>query len=246
MKAIFYRLKVVFAFLKHLKGFDSSKKLIVLNDKTIFYFRNFMDLWSITEIYLNSDYEKIGLKLNKEASVIDIGGAIGEFSILAASHCREVFVFEPLADSVKILEKNIAINKINNVYLSNSAVGNSPLKIQTNMINFGNSRTTTKNLGKSVKTISLSQVAELTNSSNLILKIDCEGAEYDILLNTPPKILKKFSQIVLEWHQFESDQEHFMLVNKLESSGFDVYTFPNPVHKNIGFLYAGQILNISV
>ena len=35
---------------------------------------------------------------------------------------------------------------------------------------------------------------------NLVLKMDCEGSEYRIILNTDKKILRKFTQIIMEYH----------------------------------------------
>jgi len=41
------------------------------------------------------------------------------------------------------------------------------------------------------------------NKNNLILQCDVEGAEYDIFTNTPQKILKCFSQIIIEYHSLD-------------------------------------------
>ena len=38
------------------------------------------------------------------------------------------------------------------------------------------------------------------NDENLVLKMDCEGSEYRIILNTDKKILRKFTQIIMEYH----------------------------------------------
>ena len=34
-----------------------------------------------------------------------------------------------------------------------------------------------------------------------ILKLDCEGSEYDILYNAPPNILARIAEIRLEYHE---------------------------------------------
>ena len=36
--------------------------------------------------------------------------------------------------------------------------------------------------------------------NDVFLKIDCEGAEYDILLNADPEVMKRISEVVLEMH----------------------------------------------
>ena len=47
-----------------------------------------------------------------------------------------------------------------------------------------------------------------------MLKMDCEGCEYDSILNTDDEILKKFSTIILEYHYGYQN-----LVEKLETTG---------------------------
>ena len=40
--------------------------------------------------------------------------------------------------------------------------------------------------------------------------MDCEGSEYDIILNTPIKVLRKTKAIVIEYH----DPDDFGIANK--------------------------------
>lgn len=47
------------------------------------------------------------------------------------------------------------------------------------------------------------------------MKIDCEGCEYDIILNANPATLLKFSHILGEYHY-----DYPYLKDKLESCGF--------------------------
>ena len=73
-----------------------------------------------------------------------------------------------------------------------------------------------------VKSISLKDIF-IDNKLNKIdfLKIDCEGAEYKILFNTPKKVLKKIKKIALEYHQMDGfsveDLKEF-----LSNNGFKV------------------------
>ena len=55
------------------------------------------------------------------------------------------------------------------------------------------------------------------------LKLDVEGAEYDILLNCPDEMLTKVRRIVMEYHEFDADKRnHEDLVKRLNSQGFTV------------------------
>ncbi len=236
-----YRAKVLFTLFSNIRKINFSIRTITLKDNSVFYYRNFMDIWTIAEVYILNDYANIGLVIKNTDTVIDIGGSIGEFSILASRFAKKVVVFEPIKYSCDILLKNLQVNKINNVKLYNCAIGNSELKINIKESNFGNS-TTGETEGVIVETLKLNEALKLSKSEKAILKIDCEGAEYDIILNTPKPVLNKFSQIAMEWHEFESGQNYEDLVKRLIECGFAVKYFPNPVHKNIGFIYAKKAL----
>jgi hypothetical protein len=41
--------------------------------------------------------------------------------------------------------------------------------------------------------------------------LNCEGAEYEILMNTPDSYLKRISEIRMEYHNFELDGRVFDL-----------------------------------
>src|SRR3989344_3542063 len=60
-----------------------------------------------------------------------------------------------------------------------------------------------------------------------LLKMDCEGAEYEILYNAPDECFKKIKEIRLEYHNHESSQNNNgeCLKNFLEKKGFTVKKF---------------------
>jgi hypothetical protein len=73
-----------------------------------------------------------------------------------------------------------------------------------------------------IKTISLHDIIENNNLQKInILKLDCEGAEYEILLNLDNSILKKVDKIIAEIHpnikNFKmNDLSEFLLSNNFE------------------------------
>jgi hypothetical protein len=70
------------------------------------------------------------------------------------------------------------------------------------------------------------------------LKLDCEGAEYDILFHASADTLARIDHICLEYHDAITPHAHPELVALLARHGFTVRTYPNPVHAEIGLLYA--------
>lgn len=93
-----------------------------------------------------------------------------------------------------------------------------------------------KNEGKrEIPTMTLKSILDEFNVSSAVLKLNCEGCEYETILNTPENILKKFSYIFLEYHHGRKN-----LKEKLERSGFHVIAKENhdSKHKGKGYIYA--------
>jgi hypothetical protein len=68
-------------------------------------------------------------------------------------------------------------------------------------------------------------LASLIESQGLrqvdLLKIDCEGGEYDILLKTPSEVLKNIQKIAFECHEIDGFQAKLESVKeRLRNEGF--------------------------
>lgn len=69
------------------------------------------------------------------------------------------------------------------------------------------------------------------------LKIDCEGAEYEILYETPINILKRVDKIALEFDNIDKEKKNcFALKEFLEKNNFEVKINGSENHQ--GILYA--------
>ncbi len=69
------------------------------------------------------------------------------------------------------------------------------------------------------------------------LKLDCEGAEYSILMNASDSTLNKIQRIAMEWHRFSAEQDPKSLVDFLKNKGFKIKEI-SPLNKITGFLFA--------
>ncbi len=93
------------------------------------------------------------------------------------------------------------------------------------------------------KNTTLSDIIKRFNiNHSAVLKVDCEGCEYGILLKAQNSDLRKFEQIMVEYHY-----GYLNLKMKLESAGFKVSkTFPRYLFNTgaenkemiIGYIYA--------
>ena len=204
-----------------------------------------MDLWVISETYIKKDYQQHGCPIADNWTVIDIGADLGDFSILAGqtSFQNIVYAIEPFISSYKLLLKNVRLNNLNNVKAFNIGLTskNGYLSIDQNQKNLGNniSNFSQIKISSSVRSYTLSSFLKVNNIKKVdLLKSDCEGAEFDIFLNLSPKTYKKIDRIVMEYHLFDSQNQLGNLVKKLKRNNFQVKQAPNPVHQNIGFIYA--------
>jgi len=213
--------------------------------------RGAMDIWAIKETFLDAFYSRYGVPINDGWTVVDIGAGIGDFSIYAA-HANpqtKVFAFEPFPESYLLLERNITLNDIENVFPLQAAiwskvgvlnlenVSGEPLQIISKEMH---STIIEKSVIK-VRALTLAQVFEKHAIEKLdLLKLDCEGAEYEIFSGVSPEVFNKIERIIMEYHDIDG-HHHDHLVSLLEQHGYRVHCHGNFVHDDIGYLYAESV-----
>jgi FkbM family methyltransferase len=205
-----------------------------------------MDVWIIKETCLDRDYERVGVPLEADWTVIDIGAALGDFSVFAGQACPQgrVLAFEPFPPSFELLKHNLALNGLNNVEPRPVAVA---ARAQTQTLAVTGAAVQHRTVGQAetgtqtvtVEGTTLGHILDsLPDGGCDFLKLDCEGAEYDILMATTPEHLARIAHICLEVHDGVTIHSRQDLAGFLQRHGFDVRLAPNPVHANLGFLYA--------
>ena len=69
------------------------------------------------------------------------------------------------------------------------------------------------------------------------MKLDCEGAEYEIIESLPSEYLNKIKNMAIEYHLADSRPDLVEnLIAKIKNSGFNVKTREH--HDDMGFLIA--------
>ena len=180
--------------------------------------------------------------------VIDVGANIGSFSIFAGKSAQkiEVFSYEPVKENFGLLLENIKINNLQNVKPFNLALSNQrgKKKIYINKSDSGaysflaahSFFNFNKKYYLEVGCITLKDVFELNKIGKCnFLKIDVEGAEYEILFNTPKEIFRKIHLICLEFHDALTAPKytHQDLMSFLTDLNFEVKK-----HNKFNLLYA--------
>ncbi len=210
-----------------------------------------MDVWTLKETILDRVYEKAGVPLQKGWTVVDIGAASGDFTVWSALQVApgKVVAVEPYPPSLNLLEENLRLNLVDNVSVCEGAVasqnGTSRLNLVTGeAVQHSTASGMSSNGQINVETLTLGDLFERNAIDSCdYLKMDCEGAEYDILFNCDPQTLKKIDRICMEVHDGVTAYSKRDMEQLLAKNGFAVRITPNPVHANLAYLYAERQSN---
>jgi FkbM family methyltransferase len=226
----------------------SKPALLRLKDGTRFKVRTAMDVWIIIETYLGHSYEQHGFDIQKDWLVIDIGAGLGEFTITAAKKCPDgkVYAYEPFPESFQLLQQNLPLNNLKNIVAYPLAVGGRTetmhLKTASGVPVLYSTAMDDDQAGKDdvfVEATTLDKIFETYEIKTCdLLKMDCEGAEYDILFHTSPSTLQRIKRISLEYHDGVTEYCHMDLVKFFEDHDLSVLVKQNPVHAHTGLLFA--------
>lgn len=163
------------------------------------------DIITFFVIFIKKDYGNI----KKNSVIVDIGANIGFFSIYALINgAKKVYCYEPNSQAFKILKKNIIQNSLpNKIFAFQKAITSNNGKFISIPLNSSPYNQVTKNLIKKnfkyekVSTASLNNQILINNIKNIdLLKIDCEGAEYNIFPSLTKKTIKIIKEIRMEVH----------------------------------------------
>ena len=139
--------------------------------------------------------------------VLDLGGNIGLFSLLAASAhpAAELYAYEPGPPNYRMFELNCLANPrvTDRIHLHKEAVAGQTRSTEWffDEQNPGGSGLFGK--GGVQYQVQIRSFAEVMNSlpnGVALAKIDIEGAEYELLAQTPPEIWRRIQAISLELH----------------------------------------------
>jgi FkbM family methyltransferase len=155
--------------------------------------------------------------------ILDIGSNIGASILFFHDQfpAAKIYGFEPNLETFRILEKNVG--SIPSVQVFNYALGAADARVSVAFDGADFSRfTLAKNLGDADWSGPLSPAAcEVRHAGNVmnelgltkadLIKIDCEGAEYDVLTALPVEFVRESKWIVGELH----DQSAFKILELL-------------------------------
>lgn len=159
-------------------------KFIVKFDKNFLFWSSFKsDSWEKNTIAV---FEKL---INNSTIYVDLGAWIGPSVLYASRIAGKTYAFEPSASAFKTLEYNVIQNysytKDKQITLINKAAGLESKIIQIGADDLGNSTDSIFNKTNSYDVEQVDIITFLDNEgafkTDLFIKIDIEGAEYNLL-----------------------------------------------------------------
>jgi len=185
--------------------------------------------------------------------IIDIGGYIGDTALMFIhGGARQVCVVEPSPENLKFLKKNIEQNfctdrvRIFPVAIGAqdgiaqftvdenhpdshhlSVLGESIMPLQKNWRNLRTVEVPLWTFEKLLKELGWEEVD--------FVKVDCEGGEYPLFMQTPPEVLRRVKTYYVEYHDGIEPLER-----RLDEVGYSLQKLPNPYtpFPQMGFFYA--------
>lgn len=198
------------------------KRFLVKNGKMIVVDRhtgirckcNIASYQMFGETWYNKDYDIPHFQIRHDDIVVDIGANQGFFACYAASKGAKVFAFEPFEDSFQTMIENLELNHFSDrVVVRPWAISSENGFVELiytnwlgggmNTINTDFVKNTELNTLGSVKVncFTLPHIMEEFNIPQIRLcKLDCEGAELDILKQLDQNHLSRIDAFVLEYH----------------------------------------------
>jgi len=194
-------------------GFFGNKKVVIQmrNGAAYSIHADTNEVRMINEIWNVAVYDKLLDRIHDGSTVVDIGANIGIFTIKAARAAKnvKVFSYEPFPESFESLTKNIHLNGLETtVKATNAAVAGKHGELTLFFRAHDPGGVSLHEYGDKSELSSLkvpSFTLEEVFRANKIevcdyLKMDCEGAEEQIVMQTPKELFERIKSITLEWH----------------------------------------------
>ena len=209
------------------------------------------------DIFLREPYKKFVEEFDiRDRVVIDIGANLGDTAIyFALWGARHVYAYEAFPGQGRLAQENVKLNGLGDkcdVFIAAVGGKSGIFTEDPNFYLFASDPNINLLLegmepGEKIHILTLKEIVDRLGIDHAFLKIDCEGYEYDIVLNASTETLKRFDYIVVEYHYGFED-----LKKKFLEAGFVVkytepehspppYTFPKDSREwDVGYIVASR------
>lgn len=158
-------------------------------------------------VIAGSAYNPAGFEIDNADTVVDVGAHIGSFTVYSArrAHPGSVFSLEPVEENSELLLRNIQANNLDNVVPVKKAMAGDTGKRSMYLSRSRNDGHSLYHAShceeRLVETVTLEQfMANFSIGRIDFLKLDCEGAEYEIIMGCSDATLGRIRKISMEYH----------------------------------------------
>jgi FkbM family methyltransferase len=174
-----------------------------------FWFKNGIKFrhvyYPILEIFSSGEYDSFDVK---DKVVIDVGAFVGDSAIyFALKGAKRVIAVEPHPGAFAEMLENIKLNKTENIIIPvNAGLASRSGKVCLENTDNIETIVTYHRLGECINAVPAVTLGELisrfgVDPGNVMLKMDCQGCEYDVILNDYEHI-RMFKELVFEYHTY--------------------------------------------
>ncbi|MBC8394400.1 MAG: FkbM family methyltransferase [Deltaproteobacteria bacterium] len=211
-------------------------------------------LYMIKEVFFKSEYN---LHIGKESILIDIGMNRGAVSLLFASYenIKKVYAYEPFGPTFESAQKNLRLNPrlSEKVHAFNVGLGRADAVLELPYLETATgAMSTTYDVcrpGRKTKTETVTvkdaakeliPILEEHKHRGIIVKCDCEGAEFEIFERLKEgHVIGKIDVVMMEYHFEKPDK----LVDSLVEKNFAVQVKAGSSKSKTGYIYAVRMAN---
>ena len=203
-----------------------------------------LDYKVIDETWNENVYRIHEHQFKDNAVFVDIGANIGSVSLYVDNFNKmrddankiKVYSVEPEPHNLLLLEENIKNNPTENITVINNAIWHEQKNVFiTNR--GGNSSIVDGAITEHTEVLAIT-IQDLINRYGIyevdVMKIDIEGAEFDLIVNTPPEILAKIRYLVLEFDKSFDGSFGRMIEKLAKQFGIEILGSP----ERGGYVYA--------
>jgi FkbM family methyltransferase len=196
------------------------------------------ELYILNEVFVKGDY---GYENAVDFVLIDIGMNVGITSLYFSGkeNCKKIYSFEPFEETYKQALFNISLNNATDkITAFNFGLGHSERTLEVDYLpeqkgSMGiagvpkhvNNHLPSKKVALKIRNVTV-ELAEIMRAhfgnEKIVLKVDCEGAEYEIIPALfKSGLLKQVDVIMMEWHVKGPGE----LLRYLNDAGFSSFSF---------------------
>lgn len=215
------------------------------------YVESVEEFYIINEVFVEEEYN---FKTSDKIILIDIGTNIGIASLYFSTlpNVNKIYCFEPVLDTYKQAKFNFSMNEntskvieFTNVGLGKDTrdetfifdkqvKGNTGIRGQMSSSYSNNSNSISIDVKIKNAADEIQRIIDSNPDSKIVIKMDCEGAEYEIFETLTSSLISAISIFMIEWH----DKGSSSIENKLLENGF--HLFLKNLAPNAGIIYASK------